>query len=116
MPAPTEIPWTHADTVTIRDLTGHGERIVRDPDELAELARLLEVDRAGAGFVCMCWGDVEFLVRDASRRTLAVLRLHLGSGLDWSAWGGQLPLLRAEALTHWLTERGLCAVPPVAGS
>ncbi|MDX3226151.1 hypothetical protein [Streptomyces sp. ME19-01-6] len=112
MPAPTEIPWNHARAVEVRDLNADGETVIRDPVELAELARLLEVDHAGAGFVCMCWGDVEFRVRDAAQRTLAVLRLHLGSGLDWHEWAGQLPLLRAEDLTRWLTDRGLCATPP----
>jgi hypothetical protein len=111
MSAPTEIPWEHARAVEMRDLDAGGETVVRDPAELAELARLLEVDPSGTGFVCMCWGDVEFRVRDASQRTLAVLRLHLGSGLDWHEWGGQLPLLRDGDLTRWLTDRGLCAAP-----
>ncbi|AJT66077.1 hypothetical protein T261_4424 [Streptomyces lydicus] len=43
------------------------------------------------------------------RKVLGVLTLHLGSGLDWSTWGGQPPLIRPEELSQWLVGRRIIA-------
>ncbi|MEU9114896.1 hypothetical protein AB0D04_24690 [Streptomyces sp. NPDC048483] len=79
--------------------------VVGDAAEIAELAGLLEVAGTLGGFVCMCRGDVTFTVRGERGAVLGVLTWHLGSGLDWSAWGGQRPLARPAELTRWLVER-----------
>ncbi|MEU6114084.1 hypothetical protein ABZ840_05925 [Streptomyces sp. NPDC047117] len=76
-------------------------------DEIAELAALLEVDAEAAPFTCMCPGDISVTVRGELGTVRGVLTLHLGSGLDWSRWPGQFPLLRAEELTEWLIARGV---------
>lgn len=75
--------------------------------EIAELAALLEVDQAADPFACMCTGDVGFTVRGERGAVLGVLTLHIGGGVDWSRWSGQLPLLRAAELTEWLVVRGV---------
>ncbi|MFG2140164.1 hypothetical protein [Streptomyces sp. NPDC048650] len=77
--------------------------------EIAELAALLEVELEAAPFSCMCWGDVTFTVRGELGMPLGVLTHHLGGGLDWHRWPGQLPLLRLDELTEWLVRRGVIA-------
>ncbi|MER7349186.1 hypothetical protein ABT390_27685 [Streptomyces aurantiacus] len=75
--------------------------------EIAELAGLLEVDLTAEPFTCMCLGDVRFTVRGELGIVLGVLSHHLGGGLDWHRWHGQLPLLRPGELTKWLISRGV---------
>ncbi|WJV51746.1 hypothetical protein [Streptomyces flavofungini] len=76
-------------------------------DEIAELAGLLEVDLEPHPFECMCLGDVRFTVRGELGTVLGVLTYHLGGGLAWQPWQGQLPLLRPGDLTDWLVSRGV---------
>ncbi|KPC62875.1 hypothetical protein [Streptomyces chattanoogensis] len=104
--------WAAARSVEVRPV-GPDEQVrsamVGDAGEIAELAGLLEVDGTAGGFVCMCFGDVTFTVRGELGKVLGVLTLHLGSGLDWSTWGGQLPLIRPEELSRWLVGRRIVA-------
>ncbi|MET9517976.1 hypothetical protein [Streptomyces sp. NPDC002994] len=109
MRTPADTVWRRAHTVEVRGLGADSVAVVSDAGELAQLAGLLEVDFQADAFVCMCWGDVRFLVKDVAGQTIADLTLHAESGLDWDEWGGQFPLLRGKELTHWLTKRGLCS-------
>ncbi|MFD9882569.1 hypothetical protein ACFWZT_14025 [Streptomyces alboflavus] len=76
-------------------------------DDIAELAGLLEVDLENDPFECMCLGDIQFTVRGELGAVLGVLTYHVGAGLNWLHWHGQVPLVRPRELTDWLVSRGL---------
>ncbi|WP_156051340.1 hypothetical protein [Allokutzneria albata] len=80
-----------------------GMLVAQGKDEVASLAHLLEVDDDAEALLCMCWGDLEFVVHGAATE---VLVLHLDGSLA-SGQHGQLPLVRREELVQWLVSRRL---------
>ncbi|MCP3805170.1 hypothetical protein NLX83_38495 [Allokutzneria sp. A3M-2-11 16] len=78
-----------------------GVLVAQGKDEIAALAHLLEVDDTAEAFLCMCWGDLEFVVHGPSTETLV---LHLDGSLA-SRQGDQLPLVRSAELVQWLISR-----------
>ncbi|MFT2019770.1 hypothetical protein ACMA1D_28625 [Streptomyces sp. 796.1] len=107
MSTPAPLPWSQTRTVEIRRVGAGSGHLVQQGDELAELTTLLAIDPAGSAFACMCWGEVEFVLRDAAGTGVALLRLHVDVGLDWHRWGGSLPLLHPAELLRWLADRGV---------
>jgi len=101
--------WASARSVEVSPHCDQGERsvMVGGVNEIAELAALLEVEPKAAPLTCMCLGDVTFTVRGEMGTVLGRLTHHLGGGLDWHQWGGQLPLLRLDELTEWLVRHGV---------
>ncbi|MER0244642.1 hypothetical protein AAHZ94_22150 [Streptomyces sp. HSW2009] len=104
---PAPLPWSQTREVEIRRVGADSGHVVRKEAERAELTMLLAIDPAGSTFTCMCWGEVEFVLRDAAGAGVALLRLHVGVGLDWHRWGGPLPLLHPTELLRWLADRGV---------
>ncbi|WP_274561705.1 hypothetical protein [Streptomyces spiramyceticus] len=102
--------WVAARSIEVSPRRPEGSErsvMVGGVNEIAELAGLLEVELEAAPFTCMCLGDVSFMVRGELGAVLGVLTHHLGGGLDWHRWDGELPLLRSEELTEWLIRHGV---------
>jgi hypothetical protein len=95
--------WARATSVRVRERGAgdRGVRVARSKDEIAALAHLLEVDDDAEPLVCMCWGDLEFVVHGESTETLV---LHLDGSLDQD---GQRPLVRRAELVQWLASQHL---------
>ena len=77
-----------------------------EPADVKSLQTALRIVDGGNGH-CMCYGDptLEFIAADGSR--LALISIHHGLSLRWSAWHFDAKLVDGRALLEWLVHRGV---------
>jgi len=79
---------------------------VMDAADIKELCGRLAILDGPAGH-CMCLGDPSLQLLSATGDSLAVIGLHHGHGLRWSAWKDDASLLDGLALLEWFAGRGV---------
>ena len=74
-----------------------------DRSDIAALAAALQTEPRSSGY-CLCRGTLELELDGAEPRAVT---LHHGVSLRWHESGGNLVLLRPDAVMDWLSSRGM---------
>lgn len=79
---------------------------VNDRDSLMALGRALSIVDGPSGH-CMCYGGPTLELLAQNNRRLALLTVHHGQSIRWTAWQDDASLVDPDKLAAWLADRGI---------